>query len=194
MLRNEFVKLIIWPMLVSVAFVISAPALLHAQTVNGTIMGTVVDEGGGVLPGADVEVRNLGTGLVRTTLTNDQGQFRLPNIPLGGYYVSASIEGFQTQRSTDVKVTVGQRSGSEFLSTCRGNHRGSECRSNSSADQHHVRCSLSPRGRAPRYVTYPLTAGDWAQLAILAAGEFFRTRLKSAMIHVIPFSVAAVCN
>ena len=169
MLRNEFIKLIIWPMLVSVAFVISAPALLHAQTVNGTIRGTVVDEGGGLLPGVDVEVLNLGTGLVRSTLTNDQGRFRLPNIPLGVYEVSARIPGFQTQRSTDVKVTVGSEVVVDFslpvgaITEIVTVETEAALISTTSATLSHLVSDQTVRD-------LPINGRDWGQLAILQPG------------------------
>src|SRR3990170_2819233 len=68
-----------------------------AQT-GGTsrISGTVQDSSRAVIPGATVEVRNDGTGLVRTLSTDERGSYVAPNLPVGTYTVTVSIQGFKT--------------------------------------------------------------------------------------------------
>jgi hypothetical protein len=88
------------------AFVLLAAIGLSAQTFRGTILGTVTDASGAVLSGAKVTVKNLGTGLERTTETSADGSYSLPELPIGTYTVSVTQAGFQTAVTTGVEVDV----------------------------------------------------------------------------------------
>ena len=95
------------PTLLSCALVIAlCPSLTLAQTVTGTLQGTIKDAGGGVLPGVAVVARSADTGATRETVTNDAGFFVLPFLPLGGYEVSASLAGFKTVVREAITVTL----------------------------------------------------------------------------------------
>jgi hypothetical protein len=83
-----------------------ATASLSAQTFRGTILGTVTDPSGAVLPGAKVTVKNTGTGLERTTETSADGSYALPELPIGTYSVTVTQAGFQTFVATGVTVDV----------------------------------------------------------------------------------------
>ena len=61
------------------------PVSLHAQTVSGTILGQVQDQQGAVIAKADVSARNLETGAVRTTTSEDNGSYRISSVPAGSY-------------------------------------------------------------------------------------------------------------
>ena len=54
-----------------------------AQTVTGTMNGTVTDKSGGALPGVTVTIRNSETGLERVTTTNEKGFYNAPFLPVG---------------------------------------------------------------------------------------------------------------
>ncbi len=83
-----------------------AAAPLSAQTFRGTILGTVTDPSGAVLPGAKVTVKNTGTGLERTTETSADGSYSVPELPIGTYTVTVTQAGFQTFLATGVTVDV----------------------------------------------------------------------------------------
>jgi hypothetical protein len=65
-----------------------------AQTINGSLAGTVTDSSGAVLPGARIAVRNLGTGAMREVTTNETGFFRITALPIGSYAVEVTAQGF----------------------------------------------------------------------------------------------------
>ena len=88
------------------AFVLLAAIGLSAQTFRGTILGTVTDASGAVLSGAKVTVKNLGTGLERTTETSADGSYALPELPIGTYTVTVVLPGFQTFEAKEVTVDV----------------------------------------------------------------------------------------
>ena len=66
-------------------FVLLAAVSLSAQTFRGTILGTVTDPSGAVLPGAKVTVKNVGTGTERTADTSADGSYALPELQIGTY-------------------------------------------------------------------------------------------------------------
>jgi hypothetical protein len=87
-------------------FVLLAAVSLSAQTFRGTILGTVTDPQGAVVAGAQVTVKNVGTGLERTTETSADGSYSLPELPIGTYTVTVTQAGFQTSVAKDVAVDV----------------------------------------------------------------------------------------
>jgi Carboxypeptidase regulatory-like domain len=88
------------------AVVVLAANVLVAQTFRGTILGTVTDASGAVVSGAQVTVRNVNTGLERTTQTSSDGSYSVPELPIGTYTVTVSQSGFQTSGTTGVVVDV----------------------------------------------------------------------------------------
>ncbi|HET6892046.1 MAG TPA: carboxypeptidase-like regulatory domain-containing protein, partial [Pyrinomonadaceae bacterium] len=70
------------------------PTLAVAQTVTGTLQGTVTDSKGAVIPGVDVVVRNEETGQERNLRTNSEGIYTATFLPLGTYSIKASGQGF----------------------------------------------------------------------------------------------------
>jgi Carboxypeptidase regulatory-like domain/TonB dependent receptor/TonB-dependent Receptor Plug Domain len=87
-------------------FVVMAAASLAAQTFRGTILGTVTDPTGAVVAGAQVAVKNTGTGQIRTTTTSADGSYSVPELPIGTYSVTVTQSGFQTFIATGVAVDV----------------------------------------------------------------------------------------
>src|SRR5438445_2347724 len=84
---------------------LAAPTVT-AQTFRGTILGTVTDPSGAVVSGAKVTVRNVATGLERTTQTSADGSYSVPELPIGTYTVTITQSGFQTAVTTGVVVDV----------------------------------------------------------------------------------------
>ncbi len=81
-------------------------ATAEAQTFRGTIVGTVVDSTQAPVPSAKVTAKNEATGITRSSLTDDAGQFNVPELPLGSYTVTVEKEGFGTVAQNGVTVTV----------------------------------------------------------------------------------------
>lgn len=90
-----------------VVSLLMAPHLALAQASSSTLVGTVKDSSGAVMPGVTVTARNLETGESRTTVTADDGGYRVSNIPRGRYEVVAELEGFKVVKQEDVLLTVG---------------------------------------------------------------------------------------
>jgi hypothetical protein len=93
-----------------------AASIAHAQGVgsSGEITGAVTDPSGAVLPKATVNVVDTQTGLKRTVVTNDTGQFRAAGLSPAVYDVSAELPGFATLIRRGVTVAIGQTVISDF--------------------------------------------------------------------------------
>lgn len=79
---------------------------LSAQTFRGTILGTVTDANGAVVPAATVTARNVATGLERTAVTDDAGNYSISELQIGTYQVAVSKSGFQTLAINEVSVEI----------------------------------------------------------------------------------------
>ncbi|MBI4472580.1 MAG: TonB-dependent receptor, partial [Acidobacteria bacterium] len=94
---------------VYVSFLISLclfiPALAQVEQAN--ITGTVSDQSGAVIPGARVRAINTQTRVTKETVTNDQGQYRIPYLHPGRYEVTVELQGFSTARVPDISLKVG---------------------------------------------------------------------------------------
>lgn len=77
---------------------------LRAQTVLGSITGTVKDQAGAVVPDATISVRNTGTNLTITAHSKQNGDYSVANLPIGMYEVSFSQSGFETETHPRVLV------------------------------------------------------------------------------------------
>jgi hypothetical protein len=80
-----------------------------SQTTTATLQGTVRDPTQAVLPGASVAIRNTDTGYVRSTTTNERGDYFLAYIPVGMYTLTVEHEGFNKQIREDLHFLVGQQ-------------------------------------------------------------------------------------
>lgn len=69
----------------------------YSQEQLATILGTVTDQSGAVIPEVQVTILNQGTALRRSALTDLSGQYRIAGLPTGNYSVRVEKEGFQTQ-------------------------------------------------------------------------------------------------
>ena len=91
-----------------VILALALPAFSQTQITTGTIQGTVADANGAIVPGATVEIKNLGTGLTRTLVTDEGGRFVSLGLPPGPYSITVSKTGFATAVAERLDLTVGQ--------------------------------------------------------------------------------------
>ena len=90
----------------------SAPAV--AQAVRATLLGTVTDESGAVLPGATLTITNSDTGVAQTTVTDAQGHYTMTNLAPAPYNIAASLSGFGTVVRPAIRLAVGSESVVDF--------------------------------------------------------------------------------
>lgn len=87
---------------------------LAAQQTTGTILGTATDASGASVPGANVQVKNVGTGQIQTVQSDAQGRYRVPDLPVGDYEVQASKQGFSTVVQKGIELSVGSQNVVDF--------------------------------------------------------------------------------
>src|SRR5687767_11243419 len=80
-----------------------------AQTVTGTISGTVVDPQGQVIPGATVTVINEATADTRSAVSGAQGDFLVTNLQPGQYTLRIALQSFRTLERTNIVLSAGER-------------------------------------------------------------------------------------
>ncbi len=80
---------------------------LSAQAVsNATVTGRVTDQEDAVLSGAQVKITGLDTGTVHDVVTNADGLYTIPNLPIGPYTFQVTAPGFQTYQQTGISLRV----------------------------------------------------------------------------------------
>lgn len=81
---------------------------LRAQRNTATLMGTVTDASGAVVPDAKVTLTNVGTHGMRTVTTSGSGDYTLTDLSVGNYTLSAGKAGFKTTTLSEFPLEVGQ--------------------------------------------------------------------------------------
>src|SRR5271157_1760606 len=74
---------------------------------TGEIRGSVKDPLGAIIQGARVTAVLGETDTMRTVLTDQQGDFDIPELPVGTYSVTAEVQGFKKYVAKDVIVSIG---------------------------------------------------------------------------------------
>lgn len=95
--------------LFAAACLLGAALPSFAQFDTATVVGTVKDNTGGVVPGATVTLTNLDTGVAIVRVTDENGSFEFITVRIGRYKVAAELQGFSTAVADNVQVTVGAR-------------------------------------------------------------------------------------
>ncbi len=90
-----------WVIGMALALTCSVPAIAQFRS---AIEGTVTDSTGGVVPGAQVTLTNIDTGVSQVAQSNGEGLYRFPSLPPGHYKVSAAMNGFAT--TTQENITL----------------------------------------------------------------------------------------
>jgi outer membrane receptor for ferrienterochelin and colicin len=80
-----------------------------AQQDNGSILGTVTDSSGAVVAGASVEIRNLATGQITKLVSDSNGDFFAPVLPVGTYRLSVANTGFKVAVVDGLTLQVADR-------------------------------------------------------------------------------------
>ncbi|MBM3727477.1 MAG: carboxypeptidase regulatory-like domain-containing protein [Acidobacteria bacterium] len=83
-------------------------ALAFAQGDRGTISGLITDASGGVVPGVAIEAIHVATSAKFETVTTSTGAYRLVNLPIGIYNLTAKAQGFQTAARQNIQIQVNQ--------------------------------------------------------------------------------------
>src|SRR6266511_2466264 len=105
MMKNLFRS---WRLMPTSLFAMLVATSALAQTPTGTILGSVKDGQGAVVPGATVTATNLGTQFTRNTVTDGAGEYALRLLPLGNYAVVVTLPGCKNYSQTGIVLEVGR--------------------------------------------------------------------------------------
>ena len=97
-----------------ILFAVLLATTLQAQVDTGTILGTVHDNTGAVVPGASVTIHNEGTSLSQTTKTSGNGTYVFLSLRIGKYSVEAENPGFKRERRTGLELNIQQQLVADF--------------------------------------------------------------------------------
>lgn len=92
---------------VTIVALFALPVSALAQSSDGSITGSVIDQGGTPQSNASVTIENMANGYTRSLRASGDGQFRFSRLPVGSYRVSAIKEGYDPAVISDVRVTIG---------------------------------------------------------------------------------------
>ena len=92
-----------WMLLAASLLLSFAPGAYAQGSFFTSLSGTVVDTSGAVIPGANVEVKNNGTGEKYNVVSGTAGEFTVASLPGGSYSVTTSLMGFKT---TDIVMLL----------------------------------------------------------------------------------------
>jgi hypothetical protein len=106
MKRGRFYSWIFWKVLLILVYAASVSAQL--QSINGQIEGTTVDGNGQPLAAAEIVATNLTTGVIRRSMTDREGFYRLPLLTLGAYRVSGAVAGFKQVIRDGINLAAGE--------------------------------------------------------------------------------------
>ncbi|HKR28471.1 MAG TPA: carboxypeptidase-like regulatory domain-containing protein, partial [Acidobacteriaceae bacterium] len=93
-------------------FVFAALLILfggRAFAQEATIVGTITDPTGAVVPNATITITNLDTGQPHTFAANASGEYVAPDLGIGHYSIKVSARSFKTSQKSGVTLTVGDR-------------------------------------------------------------------------------------
>src|SRR5579859_8275341 len=94
---------------IAILLFLSAFAVM-AQETTGTILGTVTDTTGAIIPHAKVTVTNTDRNAVlRTVPADNNGYYVAPLLPVGHYSVAVGAQGFKTDRKSGIELNVSDR-------------------------------------------------------------------------------------
>ena len=146
-----------------------APASLFAQFDAATVLGTVRDSSGGVVPGATVTLKNAATGIAATAVTDENGSYQFLNVRIGTYSVRAELQGFSVAEAENFAVTVNARQRVDL--TLRIGNVGETVVVTGAAKL--LETESSDRGQVigkEQIVNLPLNGRAYADLALLSPG------------------------
>lgn len=89
---------------------LSSPAVLAADKVNGSMKGQVQVEAGNSLANVQVSLVHTSKGITRKTTTDSNGNFNLKALPIGNYTVTFTKDGFDTVQESEIQIKAGNSS------------------------------------------------------------------------------------
>ena len=167
-------RLAILCLLALLCCLVSLPAIAQSAS-TATIVGTVVDPQGAVVPGAKVTATNQGTGISRSSNTTSSGNYNIPNLPPGSYTVKVDAKGFSAGSVKDIALNLGDQRDLGFKLNVAGSAESIEVTTTAPLIET-TKTDVSSSVTSLDMERLPTIAGaggvvnDYAQLALTAPG------------------------
>src|SRR5579885_834626 len=149
--------------------VLTAPAFGQGAGSSGTIIGTVTDASGAVVPHATITAVDAAKGARYTAVTDSSGQYRLAALPAASYDVSTQTAGFAGQVQNGVVVNVGETAIVDFRLAVAAAAQQVEVTANAAVVDT-VRGSQSNTLNTQYITDLPIDRRDYLTFALLAPG------------------------
>jgi hypothetical protein len=95
-------------LLALLVLIVSLGTVAYGQSITGTLVGTVTDQLGAVVPSAEIKATNVDTGITNAAVSNAQGEYRIEYLKVGNYTVEVKAKGFKTFLQKNVTLVVDQ--------------------------------------------------------------------------------------
>jgi hypothetical protein len=155
--------------LIGAIFSLTLTVSVHSQVTGATLSGSVTDASGAIIPGAEVSVKNNGTGISKKVTVDSAGFYTVPNLPAGVYEVRVTAAGFATAVQPNLTLNVGAQQQLNFpmkigttTETVQVTAAAPQIELSSSA--------LSGEVESQTVRELPLNGRDWTSLAQLQPG------------------------
>ena len=168
----------------------AAPA--SAQETGGSIAGTISDAQSATLPGVSVSLRNEDTNAQLQTVTNGEGAYVLPFVPIGRYTLTVTLNGFTTTKREGIEVRVGDRLRLDLSMQLGAAHRRSDRALGGAAPRHRQRQSRP--GDQPRAGRRPAAARPQSRSCSRSCRRACSTRRRTASRSNRPFDNGGMDN
>src|SRR5438876_8013810 len=97
---------------IAIGVLIALPTcLVFAQisSATATILGVVKDTSGALVPGVSINVKHTETGLTRSAVSSETGDYNVPLLPVGAYELTTTMPGFKQEVRRGINLVVGQQ-------------------------------------------------------------------------------------
>jgi hypothetical protein len=146
---------------------LASPAF--AQFDTASVLGTVEDRSGAVVPGATVTLLSLDTGIATTKVSDDKGAYEFTSVRIGSYKVTAELSGFAAAIADNVRVNIGARQRVDLILSPGAVSEAVEVTSDVSL----LEAESSERGQVVTHeqaVALPLNGREYSSLVLLSTG------------------------
>ncbi len=142
---------------------------VQAQFDTATVVGTIRDANGAIVPNASVKLKNIATGIEASATTDSEGNYQFNNVKIGAYQVSAEVAGFSKALTENIQVTVGARQRVDIALKAGAVTETITV----TAEAARLETESSDRGQViskEQIVNLPLNGRSYADLALLSPG------------------------
>ncbi len=141
-----------------------------AQTVTGTVTGSVTDPTGAVVPGAHVVAHNVDTGVNSVAKVDSAGQFRIAFLPIGRYTVAIDATGFGAQTLPQFQLEAVQTANFNVQLTVGGSSTVVDVSDSAAPILNTSDATLSSTFTANTIQNFPLNGLDFSALSLYVPG------------------------